>query len=59
MTTFTGGLGRYYLVIFPLVLLAAHFAQQHPRLIRLAICVGIVGEAILTALFVSGHPGIV
>jgi hypothetical protein len=59
LTTITEGLGRYYLVIFPLALVAANLAQEHPRLIRPAVCFGIVGEAILTALFVSGHPGVV
>jgi hypothetical protein len=34
MTTFTGALGRYYLVIFPLVLIAAHFAPDQTRHLR-------------------------
>jgi len=59
LTTITEGLGRYYLVIFPLSLLAANFAQEHPRLLRPAVCLGIAGEIVLTALFVAGHPGVV
>lgn len=59
LTTITEGLGRYYLVIFPLSLLAANFAQEHPRLTRPAVCVGVAGEIALTALFVAGHPGVV
>ncbi|HWF73010.1 MAG TPA: hypothetical protein VG186_06685 [Solirubrobacteraceae bacterium] len=58
-TTVSETLGRYYLVIFPLVLIAAHVAQEHPRLMRAAIGVSVVGEAFLTALFVTGHPGVV
>jgi Gpi18-like mannosyltransferase len=58
-TTVSETLGRYYLVIFPLSLVAAHLAQEHPRLLRPAVCAGIVGEALLTALFVTGHPGVV
>ena len=59
LTTITEGLGRYYLVIFPLAVVVAHLAREHPRLIRPAVCAGILGEVILTALFVSGHPGVV
>lgn len=59
LTTITEGLGRYYLVIFPLALVAARLAQRHPRLLRPAICAGVAGQVILTALFVSGHPGVV
>ncbi|HEY5317772.1 MAG TPA: hypothetical protein VIJ20_07310 [Solirubrobacteraceae bacterium] len=59
LTTITEGLGRYYLVIFPLALIAAMLAQEHPRLVRPAVCAGVVGEVLLTALFVSGHPGVV
>jgi Gpi18-like mannosyltransferase len=59
LTTITEGLGRYYLVIFPLALIAAKLAQEHPRLVRPAVCAGILGEVVLTALFVSGHPGVV
>lgn len=59
LTTVTEGLGRYYLVIFPLTLIAARLAQEHPRLVRPAVCAGIVGEVIVTALFASGHPGVV
>lgn len=58
-TTVSETLGRYYLVIFPLALIAAYLPKEHPRLIRPAIAAGVAGEAILTALFVSGHPGVV
>lgn len=59
LTTITEGLGRYYLVIFPLALIAATLAKEHPRWVRPAICLGILGQVALTALFVSGHPGVV
>jgi Gpi18-like mannosyltransferase len=59
LTSVVEGLGRYYLVIFPLVLSAARIAQAHPRLVRPAVVAGLVAQAALIAAFCTGHPGIV
>ena len=59
LTSIVEGLGRYYLVIFPLVLSAARIAEAHPRLLRPAVLTALVGQVALIALFSTGHPGIV
>ena len=59
LTSVIEGLGRYYLVIFPLVLSAARIARAHPRLLKPAVATGLIAQVALIALFSTGHPGIV